>query len=254
MADFKGKIALVTGAGSGIGRVTALAFAKAGAKLALGNRNEQQGKEVVEAIKKAGGEAFFQRTDVSKPGDIEALVGAAHEKWGRLDIAFNNAGVEGEFGKPLHEWSEDAVDQVLDINVKGIWRAMRAQIPLMVKQGKGVILNTTSVAGHVGFPGASVYCASKHAVEGMSKTAALELAKTGVRVNCIAPGPIVTPMMNRAVDGVAGGDVSKFEAFVPMGRVGKPEEISGAALWLCSDEASFITGQSLIIDGGIVAG
>ena len=250
MTTFQGKVVLITGAGSGIGRDTAIAFARKGAALVLGNRNEKAGQETVQAIQSAGGKAHFQKTDVAKPGDIEALVETAVGKFGRLDVAFNNAGVEGEFGTPIAEWSEDAVDQVLDINVKGVWRAMRAQIPVMLKQGKGVILNTSSVAGHVGFPGAAMYAASKHAVEGLSKAAALELAKTGVRVNCVAPGPIVTPMLHRA----SGGNTAMLEGIVPMARLGTPEEISGAVLWLASDEASYITGQSLVVDGGIVAG
>ncbi|MGD9691646.1 MAG: SDR family NAD(P)-dependent oxidoreductase [Phycisphaerales bacterium] len=250
MTTFQGKVVLVTGAGSGIGRDAAIAFARKGATLVLGNRNEKAGLETVQAIQSAGGKAHFQKTDVAKPGDIESLVETAVGKFGRLDVAFNNAGVEGEFGKPVAEWSEDVVDQVLDINVKGVWRAMRAQIPVMVKQGKGVILNTSSVAGHVGLAGAGVYVASKHAVEGLSKSAALELAKSGVRVNCVAPGPIVTPMLDRA----SGGDRSVLQNIVPMARLGETQEISGAVLWLASDEASYITGQSLVIDGGIVAG
>lgn len=250
MTTFQGKVVLVTGAGSGIGRDAAIAFARKGATLVLGNRNEKAGLVTVQAIQSAGGKAHFQKTDVAKPGDIEPLVETAVGKFGRLDVAFNNAGVEGEFGKPVAEWSEDVVDQVLDINVKGVWRAMRAQIPVMVKQGKGVILNTSSVAGHVGLAGAGVYVASKHAVEGLSKSAALELAKSGVRVNCVAPGPIVTPMLDRA----SGGDRSVLQNIVPMARLGETQEISGAVLWLASDEASYITGQSLVIDGGIVAG
>ncbi len=250
MTTFQAKVVLITGAGSGIGRDAAVAFARRGATLVLGNRNEKAGQETVQAIQSAGGKAHFQRTDVAKPGDIESLVETAVGKFGRLDVAYNNAGVEGQFGTPMAEWSEDAVDQVLDINVKGVWRAMRAQIPVMVKQGKGVIINTSSVAGHVGFPGAAIYAASKHAVEGLSKAAALELAKSGVRVNCVAPGPIVTPMLDRA----SGGNHSVLKDIVPMARLGETHEISGAVLWLASDEASFVTGQSLIIDGGIVAG
>lgn len=250
MSEFSGKVALVTGGGTGIGKAAALAYARRGAAVVIGNRDEAAGLATVELIRRSGARAEFRRTDVARPGDIESLVGLALERFGRLDFAFNNAGVEGRVG-PFVESQEEDFDRVFGINVKGVWRAMRAQIPAMLRSagGRGVIINNSSVAGHVGFPGAAIYVASKHAVEGLTKTAAVELAKTGVRVNTVNPGPIQTPMFDR----FTGGNADPIAAMVPMGRVGTPEEVAGAVIFLSSDAASYITGQHLTIDGGFTA-
>lgn len=250
MASMKQMVVLVTGAGTGIGRATALAFARAGASLVLGNRNEQLGEETAKMARAAGAKAEFRRTDVTKPGEIESLVALAREKFGGLHAAFNNAGVEGEFGKPFVETGEAAYDQVFDVNVKGVWRAMKAEIPAIIASGGGAIVNNSSIAGIIGFPGASVYVASKHAVEGLSKSVALELATSKVRVNTVAPGPIDTEMAARA----SGGNPDMLGQMMPMKRVGTPDEIAHTVVWLCSSEASYITGQSLAVDGGFTAG
>jgi len=249
MRTLENKVALVSGASSGIGRETALALAEAGAAIVIGNRRVAEGQETVEEIKNAGGRAVFLQTDVSKEGQNEALVDLAVREFGGLDIAFNNAGFEGELA-PLVEQTDANYDRVFDINVKGMLRAMRAQARVMLERGGGSIINNSSVAGLKGFAGMSVYAASKFAVEGLTKTAALELAESGVRVNTVAPGPIETDMMQRAT----GGDASVFEEIVPMKRVGVPREIASLVVFLAGDGASYITGQSYSVDGGILAG
>lgn len=248
MPRFDGKVALVTGGGTGIGRSTALAFARSGAKVAIGNRSVERGQAVVDEIRKAGGEALFVRTDVTREAEVKALVDATVSKFGRIDAAFNNSGVEGVLG-PVVEQTEANFRQVIDINVLGVLLCMKHQIPQMVKQGGGAIVNNGSIAASIGMPGGSVYMASKHAVLGMSRCAALEVARSGVRINVVSPAAIETDMFER----FTGRDTETQHQFAdkhPIGRVGRPEEIATAVLWLCSDEASFMVGHDLRVDGG----
>jgi len=241
----------VTGGGIGIGRATAVAFAREGAKVVIGNRNAERGEEVVKAIEDDGGEASFLRTDVATEGDVQALVEHAVSTYGRLDAAFNNAGVEGLIA-PLAGQTPENFDYVMGINVKGVWLSMKYEIPQMLKAGGGVIVNNSSVAGLIGFPGAGIYCASKHAVMGLTKTAALEYSAEGVRVNAINPAVIDTSMADRLADsmGMAKKDLSSLH---PIGRIGTPDEVANTVLWLCSDKSSFVTGVNLCIDGGFTA-
>ena len=246
--QLNGKVAVVTGGSSGIGKATALAFAEQGAKLAIGARREKEGEAVVKQIQDAGGEAIFVKTDVGDPKQVEKLVQTTVDRFGRLDIAFNNAGTEGEKLSPIVEDSEDNIRNIFDVNVIGVWHSMRAQIPHLVKNG-GSIINNSSVAGRRGFGTFSAYVASKYAVEGMSRSVAQELASSKVRVNTIAPGPIDTALLDRAT----GGDPSGFVGMVPMGRAGLPEEVAATAVFLATDSSSYVTGQSIAVDGGMLA-
>jgi len=253
MSEFTNKVAVVTGATSGIGRATAIAFAREGAKLVVAGRRENEGNELVSAIKQDGGDAVFVKTDVSRESDIKALIGKALSRYGRLDIAFNNAGIEGEAGKPIHEQSVDNYRNVIDTNVLGVLLAMKYEAPAMSKNGGGVIVNNSSIAGLIGFPGFAVYVASKHAVIGLTKTAALEYATQGIRVNAVLPAAITTAMVDRAFGGTDSDAFKQIESLHPIGRAGRPEEVAEAVLWLCSDKASFVTGHSLTVDGGWMA-
>lgn len=240
-----GSVAVVTGGASGIGRETSLALGKAGVKLVIGNRNAQQGEDVVAAIKDAGGVAVFQQTDVTDAPQVRALVERAVQEFGSLDLAFNNAGVDGEL-KPLHEQSLESAIKVMDVNVNGVFYAMKYEIEQMLKQGHGAIVNTSSILGLKGTAKFGPYVASKHAVIGLTRSAALDYAQRGIRINAVAPGPIETPMLSS----ITGGDPQSFGQAVPMGRIGQPREITNAVLWLLSDEASFVTGHVLTADGG----
>jgi NAD(P)-dependent dehydrogenase (short-subunit alcohol dehydrogenase family) len=244
---FTGKVALVTGGTSGIGKVTAIEFARAGAKVVVSGRREKEGAEVVRHIKKLGGDAVFVRADVAKDADVEAMVKLTVDKFGKLDIAFNNAGVE--WIGPLDQANEAEYRRVFDINVWGVLNSMRHEIPAMLKNGGGAIVNTSSIAGHVGSPEVSIYIASKHAVEGLTKSLALEFAKQNIRINAVAPGPIGTDMWDR----FAGDSVEQIVSTVPTGRVGDSEEIAAAVLYLASEAAKFTIGTSLVVDGGLVA-
>jgi len=251
MGSFQGKVALVTGGTSGIGRASAVAFAREGAKIVITGRREREGQETVDLIKKAGGEATFIKTDVAKERDVKAMVEETVKTYGRLDYAFNNAGIEGNIA-PLVEQSIDNYEAVLGINVKGVFLSMKYEIPEMLKTGGGAIVNMSSVGGLIGFPGMSLYIASKHAVLGLTKSAALEHAKSGIRINSVCPAAIETVMVDRFV-GKEGESRQQLAGMHPIGRMGKPEEIASAVLYLCSDGASFITGQSLTVDGGFTA-
>src|SRR5437899_7537221 len=224
---FSGKVALVTGGTSGIGKTTAIAFARAGAKVVLTGRREKEGAQVVDEIRKLGGDAAFVRGDVAKDVDVKAMVDFTVGKYGRLDVAFNNAGVE--WTGPLDQATEAEYRRVFDINVWGVLNSMRHEIPMMLKNGGGAIVNTSSVAGHVGLAQVSIYIASKHAVEGLTKSVALEFAKQNIRINAIAPGVIATEMFDR----FAGDELrEQIVSIVPVGRVGASEEIAAAALYL----------------------
>jgi NAD(P)-dependent dehydrogenase (short-subunit alcohol dehydrogenase family) len=251
MTRFVNKVALVTGGGSGIGRATALKFASEGASVVIGNRNEKAGRETVELIEKAGGKASFYQTDVTKIEDVKNLIKYTVDTYGGLHAAFNNAGVE-DLQAMLPEQSEDTFDLVMNVNVKGVWYSMKFEIEHMLAHGGGAIVNNSSIAGLIGFPGHAPYVASKHAVLGLTKTAALEYAKQGIRINAICPGGIETPLL----DSFTGGDsetLKYIESLHPIGRLGKPNEIADAVVWLCSDEASFVLGQGIAVDGGFTA-
>ena len=246
---FAGKVVLITGGTSGIGKSTAIEFARAGAKVVLTGRREKEGAQVVAEIKKLGGDAAFVRADISKDADVKKMVDFTVDKFGRLDVAFNNAGVEWK--GPLNHATEAEYRRIFDINVWGVLNSMRHEIPVMLKNGGGAIVNTSSVAGHVGLAQVSIYIASKHAVEGLTKSVALEFAKQNIRINAIAPGVIATEMLDR----FAGDELrDQITSTVPVARVGVADEIAAAVLYLASDAAKFTTGTSLIVDGGFVAG
>ena len=251
MSRFNGKVVLVTGGTSGIGKATAIAFAKEGAKVVVSGRREKEGLAVVEEIKKAGGTAIFVQADVAKEADVKRLVEATVAKFGRLDVAFNNAGVE--LLGPVVEVTEADYRRVFDINVWGVLASMKYEIPAMLKTGGGAIINTTSIAGHVGIAGASVYVGTKHAVEGLTKTAALEVAKQGIRVTAVAPAATETEMIERFTGGSSTDAGKGLAAMHPVGRMARSEEIAGAVLYLASDAAKFTTGISLPVDGGWLA-
>ncbi len=251
-AELQGKVAIVTGGTSGIGRDAAVLFAKAGAKVVVAGRRESEGNETMDLVRAAGGDGLFVKTDVSQAGEVQALVRKTVEKFGRLDIAFNNAGIEGSF-TPVSEQSEEDWDRVIDINLKGVWLCLKYEIQQMLKQGSGgAIVNMASVAGLMGFAGAATYCASKHGVMALTKTAALENARSGIRVNVVCPAVIETPMGERIF---GAPEMKKFALGLhPIGRFGTPREVAEAVVWMCSDRASFMTGQSLVLDGGFLAG
>jgi NAD(P)-dependent dehydrogenase (short-subunit alcohol dehydrogenase family) len=247
------KVVLITGGGSGIGRASALAAAAAGAKVVVSGRREKEGFETVALIQKAGDQGTFIKADVSKETDVASLVAKAVSTYGHLDAAFNNAGVEGEVGKQTHEQSVANYHSVMDINVLGVLLAMKHEIAAMLQNGGGTIVNNASVGGLVGFPGVGVYVASKHAVLGLTKTAALEYAGQGIRVNAVSPGGIETPMLERFTGGIGTDFSNKLAGMHPMHRLGRPEEIAEAVIWLFSDKSSFLTGQSVALDGGFTA-
>jgi len=249
--QFSGRVALVTGAGSGIGRATALLFANKGAKVVVADVVEGHGNETVLLIEQAGSEAIFVKTDVTKAGDVQALINKVIQEYGQLNYACNNAAVDGEQG-PLAVCSEQNWDLVVDVNLKGVWLCMKYEIIQMLKQGGGAIVNIASVAGLVGIQGMSAYCASKHGVLGLTKSGALEYAKFGIRVNAVCPGATLTPMVKKII--LAQPEVEKtMKTSHPLGRFAEPEEIAEGVVWLCSDAASFVTGHHLMLDGGFVA-
>lgn len=246
-----GKVAFITGAATGIGRATAVAFAKAGAAVAVVDTNTDAALLTAKMVNEAGVRSRFFKCDVSQSDEVKKAVEDAVKEFGRIDFAFNNAGIEGAQGM-TPDCTEENWNKVIDVNLKGVWLCMKYQIPQMLKQGGGSIINCSSIAGLVGFPGIPAYVASKHAVIGLTKTAALEYAKSNIRVNAICPGVIETPMIDRFAHGEA--QIRKQLADgEPVGRMGQPEEIASAALWLGTSDSSFVTGHSLVVDGGWVA-
>ncbi|MGB3514131.1 MAG: SDR family oxidoreductase [Microcoleaceae cyanobacterium] len=247
--EFDGKVALVTGGSSGIGKATALAFAQAGAKVVIASRGVEEGEQAVHEICARGSDAIFVKTDVSQAKEVEALVNKTVDIYGRLDCAFNNAGVTKMCS--LIDSGEDDWDYIMNINLKGVWLCMKYEIAQMLKQGSGAIINTSSVAGAIGVVNFSVYSASKSGVIGMTKAAAVEYAKLGIRINAVSPGIIQSPILETF-------STEQLNQFLedhphPIGRFGTPEEIGEVAMWLCSERASFVTGHNLIIDGGYTA-
>jgi NAD(P)-dependent dehydrogenase (short-subunit alcohol dehydrogenase family) len=252
MGRLDGKVAVVTGGAHGIGRASAKALGAEGAKVAIGDVDETDGKACAKDILGAGGEAVFVRTDVTSMDDVRALVGAAVERWGRLDVMVNNVGVA--IGGAAGEMSEDDWRRVIDVNLTGVWRGMRVAIPIMIEAGGGSIVNMSSVQGHVGFVGWSGYAASKGGVDALTRQAAVEYAPRGIRVNAIVPGTILTEMNERILREVDDPDAlqAEWKAMHPVGRVGTPEEVAAVVVFLASEESSFVTGESLRVDGGMV--
>jgi NAD(P)-dependent dehydrogenase (short-subunit alcohol dehydrogenase family) len=247
---FAEKVALVTGGGSGIGRATALAFAKEGARVVVADIDQVGSEQTVAAINSSGGTAHFVRADVSQEDEVIAMVSATVAAFGRLDCAFNNAGIGG--GRhTLHEWDLAEFRRVLDINLTGVWLCMKHELPVMLKQGGGTIVNNASIAGLRGSATIGPYVASKHGVVGLTKVAAIEYAAYEVRVNAVCPGWTDTAILNGLKE--EEGLMEKLVARVPIKRLGRPEEIAAAVLWLCSEDASFATGHALALDGGMTA-
>jgi len=250
-ADFDGKVVLVTGGGGGIGRATALAFARAGARVTVADMAEEPGRETVALITAAGAQAQFVKTDVTLAADVKNMVSRTVEAFGRLDCAFNNAGIEIEHQR-LHECDEDAYDRTMAVNVKGVWLCLKYELAQMLQNGGGCIVNTASVAGLVAAPTMAAYAASKHAVLGLTKTAAVEYGRKGIRVNAVCPAVIRTAMFERAV--AADPKVSAVAARMhPIGRLGEVDDVSAVVLWLCSPGAAFVTGHAHTVDGGMTA-
>jgi NAD(P)-dependent dehydrogenase (short-subunit alcohol dehydrogenase family) len=252
MTRFNGKVVLVTGGTSGIGKATAIAFAQEGAKVVVSGRRAPEGERVADEIRAAGGDATFVRADVAKEADVKNLVEQTVAKYGRLDVAFNNAGVE--HGGAAADFTEEDYRHVFDINVLGVGLSMKYEVAAMRKTGGGSIVNTSSVLGHVATRNAGIYNASKHAVEGLTKTAALELGVENIRVNAVAPGLIQTEMADRFLSGADEATRNFLRSSYAAGRFGKPEEVAAAVLYLASDAASFTTGTSLPVDSGQLAG
>lgn len=252
-SSLKGKVALVIGGNSGIGRASALAFAASGAKVVVSARREAEGEAVVETIRAAGGEAAFVAVDVRNEKEIEALVASTVARFGRLDCAVNSAGISEDF-VAVHDADADVFDRMMAVNVRGVLFGMKHQIRQMLAQGGGgSVVNVASTLSHVGAPTGAIYVAAKHAVLGMTRTAALGYAKQGVRINCVAPTMIAgTPMIDHMM-AVAPEMMAPYIADIPMGRPGRPEEVGNVVAWLCSDEASLVTGHSLAVDGGLLA-
>jgi NAD(P)-dependent dehydrogenase (short-subunit alcohol dehydrogenase family) len=246
--SFAGKVAFVTGAANGIGRAAALAFAREGANVVAADVSEQSNQETARMIEEAGGRALAVRCDVTRAEDVKAALDKAVEAFGRLDFAFNNAGVE-QATAALADITEEEWDRIISIDLRGVFLCMKYEIPLLFKQGGGTIVNTSSGAGVKGFTGGAAYGAAKHGVVGLTKVAALDYAPSNIRVNAVCPGIIDTPMMQRFSGGTPEGR-ERVIAQEPIGRMGKPEEIAATVIWLCSDAASFVIGHALVIDGG----
>jgi NAD(P)-dependent dehydrogenase (short-subunit alcohol dehydrogenase family) len=248
--DFGGKVAFVTGAASGIGRAAALAFARAGASVVAADVSEQGNEETARLIEQQGGRALAVRCDVTKAADVKAALDKAIAIVGRLDFAFNNAGIEPKKPAPTADYDEQEWNRIIDINLRGVFLCMKHELPLILKHGEGgAIVNTSSGAGIIGIKGSPAYTAAKHGVIGLTKAAALDYAAQNIRINAICPGYIATPMMDRFTGGTAEGR-AKVIAEEPAGRMGTPEEVAAAAVWLCSDAAAFMVGHAMVMDGG----
>jgi len=245
--DFNGKVAIVTGASSGIGKSVSELYAREGAAVVLSDINQELGEEVTAGIREAGGEAFFVRADVSKPSDCENMVKATLDKYGRLDFACNNAGIGGD-QNPTADYSIEAWEKALSVNLSGVFYCMKYEIPAMLKSGGGSIINMASILGRVGFAGAVGYVAAKHGVLGLTKTAAMEYAPQGVRVNVVGPGFISTPLIQELENNPEINNM--LISLHPIGRLGKPEEVAELVMWLSSEKASFVTGAYIPVDGG----
>jgi NAD(P)-dependent dehydrogenase (short-subunit alcohol dehydrogenase family) len=248
-----GKVALVTGASSGIGRAASIAFAKEGAKVVLASRNEESTCETLRMVEEAGGKGIFIKTDVSRASDVEAVVKKTLETYGRLDCAFNNAGVPGPAG-PLFELSEESFDEIINVNLKGVWLCMKYQIPAMLANGGGSIVNMSSTAGLLGAAGIVAYSGSKHGVIGLTKSAAIEYAKANIRINVVCPSVIDNTVMINGLKAAYPDIYAHLLNTHPVGRIGQPEEVANAVVWLSTDAASFVTGVAFPIDGGTAAG
>jgi NAD(P)-dependent dehydrogenase (short-subunit alcohol dehydrogenase family) len=250
--DFKGRTALVIGGTTGIGRATALRFAAGGANVFIAGLGKDDGLAVEAEIKKRYGvDAEFREADVRHEADIQAVMARAIERFGRIHAAVNNAGTEGRFG-PVHEATVEVFDRTIAINLRGVWLGMKYEIAHMLANGGGAIVNTSSMAGVEGLANVAIYAASKHGIIGLTKSAALELARSGIRINAVAPGAVDTGLLARMIAGKI--DVSVIANNTPMGRISQPEEIAEGMVWLCSDAASYVTGHTLVIDGGTTIG
>ncbi len=247
---FENKVAIVTGGSFGIGKATAIAFARRGARVVIADWIQDDA--VLTEIKELGGTAIFLRCDVSKSADVSTMISQAVKNFGRIDFAVNNAGIEGQTASS-HECTEENWDKTININLKGVWLCIKHEIPVMLKQGKGAIVNIASIAGLRGFPGLPAYVVSKHGIVGLTKTAALEYAKQGIRINAVCPGVIKTAMVDR-ITGEDKNVEKKYKDMEPVGRMGQPQEVAEAIIWLCSDAASFVTGDTMAVDGGWIAG
>ena len=252
MSQLKDRVALVTGGASGLGRAAAQLFARDGARVVVGDLDIDGARETVRLIEEAGGVAAEVATDVSHAAAVEAMVAHAVDAFGRLDCAFNNAGIEGDVGTMTVDYAEEDWDRVISVDLKGVWLCMKYEIKQMLRQGSGAIVNTSSIAGLVGLRGSSPYVASKHGVVGLTKTAALEYAEQGIRVNAVCPGVFDTPLVTRIIERLPERR-DEYITAQPIGRLGQPEELAEAVVWLCSDAASFVTGHAFPVDGGFVA-
>jgi NAD(P)-dependent dehydrogenase (short-subunit alcohol dehydrogenase family) len=261
MGIFDGKVVIITGGNSGIGRATALAFARENARIVIGARRSEQGEEVVHEFNKEGAEGFFVRTDMSKPADVEALINKAVREYGRIDCAFNNAAIEGGM-KLTADFTEDEFDDIMSVNLKGVWLCLKYEIQQMLNQepAGGAIVNTSSVNGLGGVAQGSLYATTKAGVLALTKSAAQEYSHRGIRINALVAGAFRTPMLERVIERVSEGDPEKektaeaqYSQFIPVGRIGRPEEAAGVVLWLCSGAASYVSGHSMIVDGGLTS-